>query len=564
MKIFRRFRFQKALYSQFTICAILLVVTQVSVAQTPVQNADNSKINYWQLLDYGQDGVYGASVNKAYKELLQGKKSTPVIVAVIDEGVDVTHEDLQGHIWTNTKEIPGNGIDDDKNGYIDDVHGWNFLGSKNGKSVYAISSEADREYARLLPEFEGITDSAKLVQMKDYAYFKRAKEEHIKDSTGRNRDVSGYLSMRYRQLSSADSELHIATQKPVLTYKDVMDFQPKDSAADTAKKVWVNLYKRANPSLQTITLDSAVNELKGAIAIQKRNQAIYNQVTNDPFEERKEIVGDNANDINDRNYGNNIVGDEMADHGTHCAGIIAAIRGNGIGMDGVTDNVLIMPVRAVNALSFGDENDKDVALAIRYAVDNGARIISMSFGKFFSPHKQWVDDAIKYAAEKGVLLVHAAMNEHLDIDSMETYPNPQYLDNSGVADNFINIGATSIDTGFALPAAYSDYGQQKVDLFAPGTNIYSCVPGNKYESFSGTSMATPMVAGVAALLLEYYPHLTAVQLKHILVASATSLKGKQVFIPGTKTKVDFSMLCKSGGVLNAYNALVMAGKMAAK
>lgn len=557
-------RFHKRNYLQRIICGFLLLVALPAISQTPAEKTNTIKLNQWQLLDYGQDGVYGASVNKAYKELLKGKKSTPVIVAVIDEGVDITQEDLQGHIWKNTKELPGNGIDDDKNGYTDDLHGWNFLGGKNGKNIYATSSEADREYARLLPEFKDIGDSSKLMQMKDYPYFKKVKTKHIEDSIGRNRDEVGRLYKLYNQLSAADSELQISIQKRLLTYNDVMDFQPKDSIADTAKKVWTSLYKRMNLEIRFITLDSTLNKLKSAIAEQKRDRVLYKQVTNDPLQQRKEIIGDNPDDINDRNYGNNIVGDAFADHGTHCSGIISAIRGNGKGMDGIADNVIIMPVRAVNTLRFGDENDKDVALAIRYAVDNGARIISMSFGKQFSPHKQWVDDAIKYAAKKGVLLVHAAGNESKDIDSTAIYPTPEYLDQSGVADNFITVGATTIDTGYALPAKYSDYGQKEVDLFAPGTSIYSTMPGNKYESMSGTSMATPVVAGVAALLLEYYPRLTAVQLKHILLASTTSLKGKQVYVPGTKTSVDFSTLCVSGGIVNAYNALVMAGEMSAK
>jgi cell wall-associated protease len=535
-----------------------------SFAQTKIGGYSLSKQQTWQLLDYGQDSVYGASVNRAYKELLKGKASHQVIVAVIDEGVDISHEDLQGHIWTNKREIPGNSIDDDKNGYIDDIHGWNFLGGKDGKNIYATNSEADREYARLLPEFS-VMDSALASHEKDYTYFQKVKKEHLKDSVGR--DFLAYKLVEnvenvIPKLSSADSLLKSAIQKQIIYYKDIDSFESKDSIADKSRKFVLGFYGEIGATNKSISLDSVIAKFKAYLVEFKGDQLLYKGVKSDPLLQRKEIVGDNPFDINDRKYGNNMVGDQYADHGTHCSGIISAIRGNGVGMDGVADNVIILPVRAVNTLHYGDEMDKDIALAIRYAVDNGARIISMSFGKDLSPQKQWVDEAVQYAENKNVLLVHVAGNDNTDIDTTGWFPSPNYLHASGRAGNFINVGAITMDTGYALTAEYSNYGQKEVDIFAPGSRIYSSVPGNKYQFDSGTSMATPVVAGVAALLLEYYPNLTAVQLKYILLKSVTSLKGKLVYKPGTMEKVDFSTLCASGGVVNAYNALQLAAKIA--
>src|SRR5450755_324548 len=544
----------------FTLLGTLKLFSQ---ANTTVYKL--SKQQTWQLLDYEQDTVYGASVNRAYKELLKGKISHPVIVAVIDEGVDISHEDLVGHIWTNKKEVPGNGIDDDKNGYIDDIHGWNFLGGKDGKNIYATNSEADREYARLLPEFEAM-DSAQASHLKNYVYFLKVKKEHLEDSIDRNyyayklENVENSIT----KIAFADSLLTKAMQKQTIYFKDIESFEPKDSMADNSKKIMLDFYEHANPINKTLSLESTILRGKAFLAELKSDptlreeELLYEEVKSDPLIARKEIIGDNPYDINDRKYGNNMIGDRYADHGTFCAGIISAIRNNGVGMDGVTDNVIIMSVRAVSTIQYGDEMDKDIALAIRYAVDNGARIISMSFGKGLSPQKERVDAAGLCTEKKGVLLVHGAGNNSANIDTTAFFPSPDYLNSSGRADNFINVGAITMDTGFALTARYSNYGQKEVDLFAPGSEIYSSLPGNKYDFDSGTSLSTPVVAGVAALLLEYYPQLTAIQLKYILLKSVTSLKGKLVYKPGTKEKVEFSNLCVSGGVVNAYKAIQLA------
>jgi cell wall-associated protease len=541
-----------------TATRLLLITLFVAPFCRPVQGQTLSKAQTWQLLDYSRDSVYGTSVNRAYDELLKGKKSHPVIVAVIDEGVDITHEDLQGHIWTNTREVPGNQIDDDKNGYVDDIHGWNFLGGKDGRNIYANSSEADREYARLLPEFVG-KDSVQAAKLKGYAYFKTVKKEHIEDSVGRNDDFTPQVMQIVSLLSKTDSLVKKQTGKAATYKSDLAAFKPKDSAEMKMVGTAITFYSRGPFKDGNITVDSIVRYAMAVITEQKKELALYKQINpTDPLALRRDIVKDDPANINDRNYGNNEVGDKYADHGTHCACIITADRNNAVGIKGIADNAIIMPVRAVNTLHYGDEMDKDIALAIRYAVDNGARIISMSFGKDLSPQKKWVDEAIKYADKKGVLLVHCAGNDSKDVDTSAYFPSAVYLDGSGSAKNFINVGSMSRDTGLRLTSDFSNYGQKSVDLFAQGSMIYSCIPGNKYDFKSGTSMAAPEVAGVAALLLEYYPKLTAAQVKDIILRSVTPLKGKMVYKPGTKEKVDFATLSVTGGVLNAYNALQLA------
>ena len=266
-------------------------------------------------------------------------------------------------------------------------------------------------------------------------------------------------------------------------------------------------------------------------------------------------------DLNNRNYGNgNVKGPDVEDalHGTHVAGIIAQLRGNGIGGDGVVaKNVEIMAVRAVPN---GDEFDKDIALAIRYAVDNGAKVINGSFGKDYSPHKEWVWDAIKYAESKDVLIVHAAGNDSKDVDVEPNFPTDE-VNGKEIADNLITIGALNTATGSKMVADFSNYGQKNVDVFAPGVKIYATIPNNKYKYEQGTSMASPNAAGVAALIRSYYPSLTASQVKHILMDSGVAIPGN-VAVGEEKVQIPFSNTCVSGKIVNAYNAILMADQMA--
>lgn len=504
----------------------------------------------WQMLDYRTDSVFGAGVNRAYESLLKGKKAVPVIVAVIDMGVDTAHEDLVGHIWTNTKEIPGNGIDDDGNGYIDDIHGWNFLGGKNGKNINIESFESYREYYRLFKDSSGWSAG---YGYSDSLYRDKVKKYFQKDSLQQQQAVL-MLAQIVPQMRKADSILKSGLHKDPIYIHDITDYQPSDSALIQVKKNTL-MYFRKYGITPDMSLGRFITEAEEYL---ESSRIKLKQLSADPNAQRREIVGDDLNDIHDKKYGNNNVSAENTEHGTHVAGIIAATRHNGKGMDGIDDQVYIMVLRAVPD---GDERDKDVALAIRYAVDNGARIVNMSFGKNFSPGKKWVDEAVRYAGEHDVLLVHAAGNENRNIDSISHFPNPEYEASAGRSELFLTVGANSGGPDSLILARFSNYGKKEVDLFAPGVKIYSALPSNRYASWSGTSMAAPVVTGVAALIMEYYPQLSASQVKYILTHSVMHLPDNQVKWPGSGKTVDFSQLSATGGIVNAFNALQMASGM---
>lgn len=519
------------------------------------QDVNKFSAKDWQLTDLTKDSVYGTSVTKAYDELLKGKTSHTVIVAVIDAGLDTAHEDLKGHVWTNKKEISGNGIDDDHNGYVDDVHGWNFLGGKDGRNINAESLESFREYYRLHQLYGNVSDSTTVPEQtrKEYSYWLKLKDAHIKDSTTAAvtiARVNGLLTL----LNATDSTWRNILHKDTITITDLKNSTIQDSAANSLAKNAIGFY-----SMRHIPDEVSFEELLGeANEFVKSKQKQLQDFATDPNAQRRDIVGDDPFNINDKNYGNANVDAGTPTHGTHVSGIISAIRNNNTGMNGIADNVLIMPVRAVPD---GDERDKDIALAIRYAVDNGAQIINMSFGKGYSPGKEWVDDAVKYAAKKDVLLIHAAGNDGEDIDTTNDFPSPEFLNNAGKATNYITVGASAGGPDSLLAASFSNYGSKEVDVFAPGLNIYSTVPVSKYQVLSGTSMATPVVSGIAALVLEYYPKLSAEQVKYVIENSAVKFPDDMVMNPGTGDKVKFSTLSKTGGIVNAYNALKLAATL---
>ncbi len=497
----------------------------------------------WFNQDAQENKANGVSTEKAY-EYLKGRPSKTVIVAVIDSGTDINHEDLKEVAWTNTKEIAGNGIDDDNNGFIDDVHGWNFIGGKDGKNVGLDTYEVTREYKRLLPKFENKKESKKA----DYLYWVKVRDAYLADAEKAETQYAFYdslqsHSLRYDKLLTAYLDIDTINLEAVKSVKSTDEIVI--AAAD--------FMKRLLPRIGPTPIKEIVESLDGAIEHfgNQKNYA-YSLTYN-----TREIVGDDPSNLKEVGYGNNdVIGTDTDNfHGTHVSGIIGAKRGNGVGIDGVANNVQIMAVRAVPD---GDERDKDVANAIRYAVDNGAQVINMSFGKAFSPNKSYVDAAIKYAESKGVLLVHAAGNSGEDTDVENNYPTKN-LGKKKVASNWIEVGASSWGEGDKLAASFSNYGKVNVDLFAPGVEIYSTAPGNEYKNAQGTSMASPVTAGVAALLLSYFPELTATDVKDILMKSVRTFDGLMVVKPGTKDEmVDFSELSASGGIVNAYEAVKLA------
>ena len=502
----------------------------------------------WHNLDLNEDGLPGMSTEKAYRELLQGKKSTTVIVGVIDSGIEIDHEDLENHIWVNAKEVAGNGVDDDKNGFVDDINGWDFIGGADGTDVH----REQLEVARLMVKYDKLfgENPKKRVLRKN----KAAWEEYQKIKTEideKKKEAEQYLPMYEGLLENflaTEKILKEAAKTEDLDLETVENLKEEDFdlRVRQAKQYWLRLREMGATEKD---IKEGIDHFKGQIN--------YNYNTS--FNAR-EIVGDNPDKLEYASYGNNEVEGPDARHGTHVAGIIAADRTNGIGAMGVADNVKIMVVRTVPD---GDERDKDVANAIRYAADNGARVINMSFGKAYSPEKHWVDDAVKYAVSKGVLLVAAAGNDALNVEEDRHFPVKYYKDGKE-ASSWITVGALDFEGDPILPASFSNYGSKTVDVFAPGVAIYSTVPDNKYEELQGTSMASPAVAGVAALLMSYFPEFTADQIKQIILDSVEKYGDAEVMLPGSEKKVPFGSLCLTGGVVNTYNAVKLAIERSSK
>jgi subtilisin family serine protease len=507
---------------------------------TPISDIDNTPLKYtelteaeekiWGHLDFVNDTIPGISVEKAYNELIKNKKGAKVIVAVIDSGIDIDHEDLEGVIWTNKNEIPNNNKDDDNNGYVDDVHGWNFLGEAYQEQL---------EYVRLLAG--GNTKDPRYAEAE--AEYQKKRTEYLN------------LKAQYGQIIPIIEDAH----KAVSAHLKKENYEKDEvSAIKTEDKtLQQHIY-----TINTLVFGNDFKTTQDALDVFNDTLKQLNEMLdynlNKSFNGRK-IVGDNPDDFNDRNYGNGNVKprDKDEGHGTHVAGIVAAERNNGKGVNGVANNVEIMSIRAI---SNGDEYDKDVALAIRYAADNGAKIVNMSFGKYYSPHSDWVKEAILYAEQKDVLLISGAGNESLNLDNKASYPQDQ---ENGVefATNFLSVGATEQKYGSGVVANYSNYGKNTIDVFAPGSNIYSTYPNNTYKAEGGTSMSAPMVAGLAALIRSQYPKLSAAQVKQIIMDSGLPLKAK-VIVGGNSNNVKpFGELSKSSKLVNAYNALIMASKI---
>tara|TARA_R110002049_G_scaffold13280_5_gene57898 strand:+ start:5996 stop:7627 length:1632 start_codon:yes stop_codon:yes gene_type:complete len=509
-----------------------------ALVSTPIANIDTLPLKIsdlteaqkknWGHLDLITDTIPGMSVDKAYAEIIGNKKGEKVIVAVLDSGMDLNHEDLVDVLWTNKKEIPGNNKDDDNNGYIDDIHGYNFLGESYNEQL---------EMARIVSKKIG-----------DASLQSKAKSNLDKDYQKALQNKGQYEQI-LQAVQNADTEVKALLGKDNYSKKDLTEIKTEEETMQRNVSILMQMLSIKD------TIPEVLSELKDGIK-HFTDQLNYN--LNVDFDGRK-LVGDDPYNLDDKGYGNgnpkNRVDDES--HGTHVAGIIAAKRNNGLGANGVANNVEIMSIRAVPN---GDEYDKDIALGIRYAVDNGAKIINGSFGKAFSPNAQWVYDAIKYAADHDVIFVHAAGNsgEDLDDPNNPNFPNDQINNGPEMADNVITVGALSNQYGSEMVASFSNYGAINVDIFAPGDDIYSTMPNNEYDFQGGTSMAAPAVAGVAALVKSYYPALTASQVKAILMNSGLTTKSK-IVVSGDASKVmDFQKISKSGKMVNAYNALIMA------
>ncbi|AEE19131.1 subtilase family protein [Dokdonia sp. Hel_I_63] len=530
--------------------------TPSALVTVPVENVDSNPLKVsaltesekqaWSSRDLRTDTIPGMSVDRTYAEILPGKSGQQVIVAVIDSGIDINHEDLKGRIWTNPKEIAGNGKDDDNNGYIDDIHGWNFLGD-----VGAEQLEFVRIIKRFESEFAGKTLATIPASQKDiFLQYQKAKAEYDEKVAGAQRQKTQYEQIA-SQLKSSHPAIVKALGKEDYTQADLATI--KNPSAEMQNHIGfitqMFQYTESIPDFMK-NIDEGVEYFTGQL------EANYNKTA-----DFRKVLGDNPYDITDTKYGNNnVYGPEPdgAKHGTHVAGIIAATRNNGKGMNGVANsNIKIMAVRAVPD---GDEYDKDIALAIRYAVDNGAKVINTSFGKYYAQNPEWVYDAIKYAAKNDVLIVNAAGNEGLSLDdpANRVYPNDQLDNVTEMADTFLTIGALAPKYGSQLLANFSNYGKSNVDVFAPGVDIYSTTPEDTYEYLGGTSMAAPNTAGVAAMLRSYYPKLSANEVKNIIMKSGLTTNTSVILGGDTEKQARFNEVSKSGEMVNMYNAFKLA------
>ncbi len=532
--------------------------TNPKLLTTKAENIDNlplkisritsSELKNWNHADLSLDTIPGMSVTRAYDELLKGMKSSTVVVAVVDSGIDINHEDLKGKIWTNKEEKPNNGIDDDGNGYIDDVNGWNFLGD-----IVAENLEFTRIIRDFKSKFEGkLASDFSGEELKMFKNYEAAKEEYDKEVTENNAALAQYEPFEIK-LKGAHKFASDQLKKTNYTQKEASGLIANTTEEQNNKQVILGMYNNVK---EGETFEDFITGFEEYVHyLQERKNTHYNLDLN-----ARKVLGDNENDFSITSYGNNQVGGpdpklEDAKHGTHVAGIIGAKRHNKYGTNGIAEKVKIMAVRAVPD---GDEYDKDIALALRYAADNGAKIINTSFGKFFAQHPDKVREAIKYAESKDVLIVNAAGNDAVDLDKRDVYPNDQTSEIPEISDNFITIGALNYEYGSRLVADFSNYGKSNVDVFAPGVKIYSTTPLNTYEYLQGTSMAAPAVSGVAAVLRSYFPTLTAKQTKEIIMNSGNATVTNVSL--GEAGSAPFSTASKSGKMVNLYNAILLAKK----
>ena len=407
----------------------------------------------------------GANVQAALDLLKQRgiKPSGPVVVGIIDSGVDTTVVSLKDALWTNPGETAANGRDDNGNGYADDVHGWNFLGTKDGTfNMISAGTEEYRQFKRLYPKYKNVLSRDSAQDKKEYDFYMRMRKEA---------KIDQYL--RY--------------------------------------------YEIASKSLDR--LDS--------MSLVRLQQMAKNIHSIEHDQDKRLLMGDNMDDADDRYYGNPTLTIEGCEHGTFVAGVIGGDAQDDHRFDGIAKDVARLMI--VRASPDGDEYDKDIASSIYYAVDNGARVINISLGKYYSPQERMVNDAIRYAADRDVLIICAAGNNSLNLDTIPSYPSG--VDRAGrFLPNFLRVGANDEQGRYA---EMSNYGSKSVHLFAPGTLIASVFPGNKYDLSQGTSLAAPVVTAVAALLRSYFPYLKAAQITNLLMETVRPMTGQTSISGGT-------------------------------
>lgn len=528
------------------IAASFLATFGFAFAQDKKQDND---LKTWYHKDFASTQVYGVNTQNAYKFLeSKGLKPRTVVVGVLDSGVEIDHPGLVANIWKNPNEIPNNGVDDDKNGYVDDIYGWNFIGGKIA-DIDTDNMEVTRMVKKYKSVFEGPdslknkTNQANMPE--EYAIYQKSKKIFDEKSYEANRNYEYFQGFK-QAIPSV-----VATLKGKnLTPEYLNSIKPSSQEESRNLMILSSLLEDgSNLGKTPKEIEELLNkEIKDAL---KHYESQATKHYNLDFDPRAEIVGDDYENYAQKSYGNNSYEGPDASHGSHVAGIIAGLPHGDEVQYGVAYKVAkIMTVRTVPD---GDERDKDVANAIRYAVDNGAKILNMSFGKPVSPGKKQVWDAMKYAENKGVLLVKAAGNDNQNIGENEYFPTNFFTqqDEKPFISSMIVVGASTNDKDF-LRASFSNYNAKMVDVFAPGQEIYSAVPDAKYEYFPGTSMASPMVAGAAAVLWAYMPNLTPVQIKEALVKTANKSSVNAMIKSNENNQ--FDKISVAGGVIDLYKA----------
>lgn len=515
----------------------------------PLENeTDPDKIDNW-FTKGPLEKVEGIDAERAFKTLNLNPNAKPIIVAVIDGGIDLNHEDLKGRLWVNQKEVQGlPGVDDDQNGYIDDINGWNFLGGKDpqGRMLHVNLEryESTRELVRLKKLRATLIATGVGLRNFDQEYYEKLEYEVTGDRT------VARIQIKYTQdtinrikelFNNLQAKFNIPFEK--LTLEAVESFKAATEAEQEAKEALI------------VEFNSSFAKSVERIQLRHRQlQQVLETSLNENFNPRAEVIKDNPDDFSNGYYGNNDVTGPDPLHGTHVAGIIAANRNNGLGINGVSPYATIMTIRAVPN---GDEYDKDIYFAVKYAVDNGAKIINMSFGKRYSPHKNKLDEIFRYAAQRGVLLVHASGNYAHNNDKGDNYPN-RYLESPRTHaehKNWIEVGASSRYNTSALVANFSNYGKDSVDIFAPGFEINSTAPNNSYTILSGTSMAAPVVSGILSVLMAQNLNYSPEQVHQILLRNGRNKNSMLVIKPGLGELVKFGELSRTGSIVDNYSAL---------
>ena len=534
---------------RFTFVLFLCVISHQLVIGQVSQN--------WHWKDYATDSVHGISLHKAYKLIATlAQKASPVIVAVIDGGIDTNHVALKNLLWTNAKEIPNNNVDDDKNGYVDDLHGWNFLGGKDGRNIDKAAAEMTRIYHRYKSVYDGKqidTNQLNSTEKDTYLIWKQtANEINVAEN---DLGALQYIKMASNAIKKMGAILLKELPDSNFTTSTLESYQPIGRVTLDTKMAYLRTVKILGIEKES-TFTEVVKDLEEYVE-GKEKAASAQEVA--PVDIRADIIKDNYFNFSDKHYGNNDITGPNARHGTHVAGLVASIPDSSWQVNNLYPALKIMGIRTVPD---GDEYDKDVALAIRYAVDNGAKIINMSFGKSYSPEQAWVDSAIRYAAQKDVLLIHSAGNEFYNLDTKKVYPNtysPSYKD---TAKNVITVGASSDPSlNNVLLTDFSNYGAKTVDVLSPGNKIYSTLPGkNNYGYLQGTSMSSPIVSHMAAMIRSYFPQLSALQVKEIILNSVWKPMDGSIkyVIPNRDSDKSLIEVCTTGGIVNAANAIALA------